>query len=139
MWFIPTKATASRDRRTRWISMAGSKSSSPSISGAGRNRGRRSKEQRRSCDKDKRLDPMKLFPVLIAILVTGPLFAAGDGSARETKNWRAQHGQEILNEFCNLLAIPNLANDQPNIQKNAGLIRAMMEKRGLKTQLLSLG
>ena len=49
-----------------------------------------------------------------------------------------QHEREILHEFSDLLAIPNLANDAPNIQRNAALIEAMLQKRGLKTQLLTL-
>ena len=45
--------------------------------------------------------------------------------AKQTRDWRAQHEQEILGEFSDLLAIPNLANDAPNIQRNAEAIRAM--------------
>ena len=58
--------------------------------------------------------------------------------AKETTTWRMQHEREILQEFSDLLAIPNLANDPPNIQRNAAIIRAMLEKRGLTTQLLTL-
>jgi acetylornithine deacetylase/succinyl-diaminopimelate desuccinylase-like protein len=58
--------------------------------------------------------------------------------AQQTNAWRAQHEREILAEFCDLLAIPNLASDAPNIQRNAASIRALCEKRGLTTQLLSL-
>jgi acetylornithine deacetylase/succinyl-diaminopimelate desuccinylase-like protein len=61
------------------------------------------------------------------------------GIAREAKRWRTEHEREILTEFSDLLAMPNLASDLPNIQKNASLIRSMLEKRGLTTQLLSLG
>ena len=59
--------------------------------------------------------------------------------ANEARAWRAQHEREILQEFSELLAIPNLANDAPNIERNAATIRAMLEKRGLTTQLLTLG
>ncbi len=37
-----------------------------------------------------------------------------------------------------LLAIPNLASDQPNIRRNAAAVSAILEKRGLKTQLLEV-
>ncbi|HET9888579.1 MAG TPA: M20/M25/M40 family metallo-hydrolase, partial [bacterium] len=50
-----------------------------------------------------------------------------------------QHEREILREFSDLLAIPNLAGDMPGIARNAEVIRRMMEKRGLTTQVLSLG
>jgi len=49
-----------------------------------------------------------------------------------------QHEREILQEFTDLLAIPNLASDSPNIQRNADAIRQMLEKRGLKVQLLTV-
>ena len=59
--------------------------------------------------------------------------------ARASDAWRAQHEHEILTQFAELLAIPNLASDRVNIQRNADLIRRWLEKRGLKTDLLSLG
>ncbi len=73
-------------------------------------------------------------------LACGALFATNAATvARQSNAWRAQHEQQILQEFSDLLAIPNLASDGPNIQRNASLIKAMMEKRGLATKLLSLG
>ncbi|MEA2414529.1 MAG: hypothetical protein QOI58_1186 [Thermoanaerobaculia bacterium] len=44
----------------------------------------------------------------------------------------------LLTEFFDFLAIPNLASDAPNIARNASAIRAMFEKRGVKTRLLTL-
>jgi acetylornithine deacetylase/succinyl-diaminopimelate desuccinylase-like protein len=44
----------------------------------------------------------------------------------------------ILTEFNDFLAIPNLASDAPNIARNASAIRAMFEKRGMTTRLLTL-
>src|SRR3954470_2934476 len=44
----------------------------------------------------------------------------------------------ILTEFTDFLAIPNLASDAPNIARNATAIRAMFEKRGATTRLLTL-
>jgi len=37
-----------------------------------------------------------------------------------------------------LLAIPNLASDQPNIRRNAAAVSAILEKRGVKTRLLEV-
>ena len=36
------------------------------------------------------------------------------------RKWRQAHEQMILQEFVNLLAIPNLASDSPNIQQECG-------------------
>ena len=44
----------------------------------------------------------------------------------------------LLTEFSDFLAIPNLASDAPNIARNAAAIRAIFEKRGVKTRLLTL-
>ena len=83
---------------------------------------------------------MRSFSVLVAILLAIPVFAAGGKSdAPATRAWRTEHEKEILTEFSDLLAIPNLASDLPNIQRNASQIRSLLEKRGLTTQLLSLG
>ena len=56
----------------------------------------------------------------------------------QARTWRVAHEVEILSEFVELLAIPNLATDAPNIRRNATTIRAMCEKRGLTTTLLEL-
>ena len=52
------------------------------------------------------------------------------------RQWRETHERAIVQEFMTLLAIPNIATDQPNIRKNAALIQSMIEKRGMKSQLL---
>jgi Acetylornithine deacetylase/Succinyl-diaminopimelate desuccinylase and related deacylases len=44
----------------------------------------------------------------------------------------------IVAEFVDLLAIPNLASDAPNIARNDAAIQAMFEKRGVSTRLLTL-
>lgn len=48
----------------------------------------------------------------------------------------AAHRQEIMREFQEFLAIPNLASDTSNIEKNADTLAAMLQKRGLQVQLL---
>jgi acetylornithine deacetylase/succinyl-diaminopimelate desuccinylase-like protein len=68
----------------------------------------------------------------------GALSAEPAVVAKQTRAWRTQHEHEILAEFAELLAIPNIAGGQPNIERNVKAIRAMFEKRGLATQLLTL-
>ena len=79
----------------------------------------------------------------LAIIATSFLsatVAAADPAtvAQQAHAWRTQHEREILQEFSELLAIPNLASDTPNIARNAAAIRASLEKRGQTTQLLTL-
>ncbi len=44
----------------------------------------------------------------------------------------------VVRELADLLAIPNLASDTANIQRNAEAIEALMERRGITTRLLTL-
>ncbi len=74
---------------------------------------------------------------LLIVAATG--FAAErDGVVTKARAWRAQHEREIVAELAGLLAIPNIASDAPNIQKNAAAVKALLEKRGLATRLLTL-
>jgi acetylornithine deacetylase/succinyl-diaminopimelate desuccinylase-like protein len=82
----------------------------------------------------------KVWLAFLVLCISGRLFAADPVSiTRQARAWRAEHEKEILQEFCELLAIPDVANDTPNIQRNAQTIRAMLEKRGLRAQVLSSG
>src|SRR5690242_16086863 len=83
---------------------------------------------------------MRLTNLITAFFLV-PLWAtAAEASltTKQTEAWRAHHEREILEEFSQLLAIPNLASDSPNIRRNANLIRKMLEKRGITTQLLTI-
>jgi hypothetical protein len=65
---------------------------------------------------------MKRLTILFNILLFATTAFAGD-----TQRWRAQHERAIVAEFAELLAIPNLASDAPNINKNAAAIQALLE------------
>jgi acetylornithine deacetylase/succinyl-diaminopimelate desuccinylase-like protein len=83
---------------------------------------------------------MKTLGFLAVALFASSIQAADSAAvARTTKTWRAQHEHEILQEFSELLALPNVASDRAKIERNASAIRVMLEKRGLTTKLLSLG
>jgi acetylornithine deacetylase/succinyl-diaminopimelate desuccinylase-like protein len=82
---------------------------------------------------------MKQLLFAIALLfVHASALADPAAVAKQTRSWRANHEREILAEFADLLSIPNLANDTPNIQRNAEALRAMCEKRGLTVKLLTI-
>jgi acetylornithine deacetylase/succinyl-diaminopimelate desuccinylase-like protein len=44
----------------------------------------------------------------------------------------------VVSELIELLAIPNLASDAPNIARNAAAVQALFEKRGVTTRILTL-
>jgi acetylornithine deacetylase/succinyl-diaminopimelate desuccinylase-like protein len=73
----------------------------------------------------------------LAVLGFASLVVAQQNPAAQTaRAWRQAHEPAILGEYVELLAIPNLASDTPNIRKNADAVRQMLEKRGAKTRLL---
>ena len=51
----------------------------------------------------------------------------------------SQHRQAILQEFEAFLALPNIASDTPNIEKNADALLELLHKRGLTGRLLRTG
>ena len=84
------------------------------------------------------MSAMKPAFLFCLLAVTGLLPAETPPVVKATQAWRTNHEREILTEFSDLLSIPNLASDTPSIRRNAETIRALCEKRGLKTKLLTL-
>src|SRR5579863_1601378 len=87
---------------------------------------------------------MRSFVITVIILLA--LFSCVMNYSQDTvspsnlngsvRTYIATHRQEIMHEFQEFLAIPNLASDAPNIQKNADALTAMLQKRGLQVQVL---
>jgi acetylornithine deacetylase/succinyl-diaminopimelate desuccinylase-like protein len=50
--------------------------------------------------------------------------------------WRSAHEVEIAKELADFVAIPNLASDRPNIEKNAERAMAILAARGIHAELL---
>jgi acetylornithine deacetylase/succinyl-diaminopimelate desuccinylase-like protein len=83
---------------------------------------------------------LKLRLVLIALLFQTFAHQALSQApaASAARSYREAHEHEIIEEFANLLSIPNVATDATNIGRNARLISQMLEKRGVKTRLLEI-
>jgi acetylornithine deacetylase/succinyl-diaminopimelate desuccinylase-like protein len=75
---------------------------------------------------------------LLVSLVPGLAEAQTNPAARSARTWRQQHERAIVDEFVSLLALPNIARDRENIQRNAQAIAALMTKRGLSPRLVSV-
>src|SRR6185436_19829405 len=73
----------------------------------------------------------RLLLVLIMLLVQSSAMAQ-----RTVRDYRRAHEHEILDEFLELLAIPNVASDRENIRRNAAAIMTMMQRRKLAPRLL---
>jgi acetylornithine deacetylase/succinyl-diaminopimelate desuccinylase-like protein len=66
----------------------------------------------------------------------------GDGGAakvvRQVRAYRVSHEGAIVRELADFLAIPNVASDEVNIQKNAARLVEMMKARGVETESLPI-
>ena len=58
--------------------------------------------------------------------------------AQEVRDYRMNNEDRIIRELSEFLAIPNVASDTENIQKNATQLVSMLEARGIETHLLSI-
>jgi acetylornithine deacetylase/succinyl-diaminopimelate desuccinylase-like protein len=57
---------------------------------------------------------------------------------QEVRDYRMNNEDRIIRELTEFLAIPNVASDTDNIQKNATRLQAMLEARGIETHLLPI-
>ena len=79
-----------------------------------------------------------------AYVLTGVILCASIGWSQTNpasiaaRQWRERNERAIMDEFVSLLAIPNIAADRVNIQRNAETIAKMLEKRGVTSRLVSV-
>jgi len=84
---------------------------------------------------------MERYVFLLCLLAAGgtaQTFIPTNPASQAARKWRQQHERAIVDEFVSLLAIPNIAADRTNIQRNAEAIAGMMEKRGIAAKLVSV-
>src|SRR5579859_6050753 len=85
-----------------------------------------------------------------AAIIAGLLVFGGSGYAQkrgaisaaqvaeEVRSYRVANEDRIIRELREFLAIPNVASDTENIQKNATHLVEMLEARGIETHLLPI-
>src|ERR1700741_1662658 len=57
---------------------------------------------------------------------------------QEVRAYRMDNEERIMRELREFLAIPNVASDGPNIQKNSARLVEMLEARGVEPHLLPI-
>ena len=72
---------------------------------------------------------------LVLFATTARAQPAGDLRAT-VGAWVTAHQPQIVKELVDLLSIPNVASDRPNIRLNAEHLRGMLAARGFKAELL---
>jgi acetylornithine deacetylase/succinyl-diaminopimelate desuccinylase-like protein len=68
---------------------------------------------------------------LAALLVAAPAFA----QQAAVEKYVRDHQPAIVQELLELVAIPNVRSDLPNIKRNAEKLRQMLERRGMKPEV----
>lgn len=67
------------------------------------------------------------------------VWAADTRPAAVAREWRQAHERAIVDEFLAFLALPNIARNGTEIRLNAAHIVRMLEKRGVRAELLETG
>ncbi|MCH8956384.1 M20/M25/M40 family metallo-hydrolase [candidate division KSB1 bacterium] len=81
---------------------------------------------------------MNLLIFLLLLFCHSAYASEPDARAIRTKvrEYRQQNEVQIIRDLVDLLAIPNVAANQEDIRRNADYLAALLQKRGMKTQLL---
>ena len=75
---------------------------------------------------------------LLLLLLSAPPAPAQQAGVDAARRHREAHGTAILEEFLELLRIPNVAADSVDIRRNAAWIRDALLQRGVDARLLTL-
>ncbi len=79
----------------------------------------------------------RCFALGLALFVVGPAFGA-NALQEKVRAWRVTHEREVIDEYREFVAIPNMTVDRANIRRNADFMVAMMKRRGIDARLLAL-
>ncbi|MGY2132982.1 M20/M25/M40 family metallo-hydrolase [Hymenobacter sp. HD11105] len=78
----------------------------------------------------------KRCAVSLVVLLALVGWAGPDAGLQKVRQYRQTHEVPLLTEYMQFLAIPNVAADSANLRQTARFIVGMMQKRGIKAQLL---
>ena len=76
---------------------------------------------------------LRILPLALLL----PALCAQTKPADTVRSWRGNNEHRIISEFLDLLSIPNVAADTPNIRRNAERIVEILRKRRVETRLLA--
>ena len=69
---------------------------------------------------------------IVALLLAQP----GGGLRTQVAGWVDAHQKAVVGELLDLLSIPNVAADKPNIRRNAEHLRGLLTRHGFTAELL---
>jgi acetylornithine deacetylase/succinyl-diaminopimelate desuccinylase-like protein len=81
-------------------------------------------------------------PPFTILMATTCLMAAATSAAAASdpvRAWRERHEAAIVRELADFSALPNLAGDSTGIRRNVAALRDMLERRGVRVEVLENG
>src|SRR4051812_18155496 len=82
--------------------------------------------------------PSMRLPRLLLLLLLTLSATAASPLQESVRSWRAAHERELITEYLEFLAIPNVTVDRSNIRRNADYVVEMMKRRGIDARLLTV-
>lgn len=80
----------------------------------------------------------RLLTVISTVLLLSSSVFSQPEAVKVAREYQNENAHSILQNYLELLRIPNVASDLPNIRRNADLIMSEFEDRGAKMELLTL-
>ncbi|MGC4037678.1 MAG: M20/M25/M40 family metallo-hydrolase [Chitinophagaceae bacterium] len=77
-----------------------------------------------------------IFPIIVFIFISFGINVFAQTNQQKVKQFCQSNQVSLIEEYKQLLSIPNVAADSVNIRRNADFILKMMGDRGIKAQLL---
>ena len=74
--------------------------------------------------------------ILVLVLLLSPVCFSQNTVSKLVREYRTANEHQLLSEFVEILAIPNVAADTPSIKRNADYLVGFMKRRGLNPRLL---
>jgi acetylornithine deacetylase/succinyl-diaminopimelate desuccinylase-like protein len=84
------------------------------------------------------MNPRLKLSYLAAFLFCLATAIAAQTPPKAAHEYTAAHRAELVQQFSELLSIPNVAADPPNLKRNADVLLEKLRKRGIDSWLLSL-
>jgi len=74
----------------------------------------------------------------VSLCLSCAAYVNADQTSEQVSQWRQDHEQQIVEQFSELLSIPNVASDEANIRRNANHISQLLKDVGMSVELLEL-
>src|ERR1700694_2109723 len=71
----------------------------------------------------------------VLALISGCAVASAQGKNAAVKEWIAANQPAVMQEFVQLVSIPDVKTDKPNIARNAEFLQKMLTRHGFAAQV----